>query len=61
MKKIGIRKVFFTGTKGHFERLVWKDESTGKYYIRWYFETIEVMQADGFEAVSDGWKTVEAY
>jgi len=61
MKKIGVRKIYFWGSNGFFERLVWKDEKTNKYYVRWYHQTVEVMQTDGFETTSNGWKTVEAY
>jgi hypothetical protein len=59
-KKVGVRKVYFWGSIGTFERLVWKHED-GTYWIRWYYEDIQVEQADGCEGNSNGWRTVEAY
>lgn len=61
MTKIGVRKVYFYGSNGFFERLVWRDNTSGKYYIRWYYETVEVIQVDGCEGSSIGWRTIEAY
>lgn len=61
MKRIGIKKVWFTGSRGYFERIVWKDERNDKYFVNWYHQKIEVIQCDGCEGVSQGWKTVEEY
>ena len=56
-RKVGVRKIWFTGSKGFFERLVW--EENGEYWVRWYYETIRVTNPNG--EVTQGWRTVEAY
>lgn len=61
MKKVGVRKVWFRGRRGYFERLVWKNEEDGTYWISWYHESVQVRQRDGFEVVSDGWYTIKEY
>lgn len=61
MKKIGTRRVYFWGSGASFDRAVRKDEETGKYFVTWYGQSVEVTQADGCEGLSNGWKTVEAY
>lgn len=60
MTKIGIRPVFFTGSKKTIKRLVKKDES-GKYFVLWYGWRIEVEQVDKHEEVTVGWRTKEKY
>lgn len=56
-RKVGVRKIWFTGSKQYFERLVW--EVNGEYWVMWYYERIKVTNQYG--NVSEGWKTVEAY
>lgn len=59
MTKIGIRKIYFWGSRQMFERLVYKDN--GKYFCQWYHQMIEVVHASGDAWATSGWKTVEAY
>lgn len=60
MEKIGVRKIWFSGSRQTFERLVWKKED-GTFWIRWYFESVQVKQAEGTEYATCGWRTVEPY
>lgn len=58
--KIGVRKVWFWYSRQTFERLVFRRDD-GTYWIRWYYEDVQVEQLDGCETNTNGWRTVEAY
>lgn len=60
MKKIGTRKITFTHSRRTFDRAVWKDE-TGKHFVTWCGQKVEVAQVYKDENATAGWYSVEAY
>lgn len=62
MVKIGSnRHVWFTGSRFMKIRCVYKDVSTGKYYVKWGGAYIEVVHPYMNESATSDWRTVEEY
>ena len=38
----GDSPVYFTGSRRTYSRCIWRDNETGKEYVRWYGEYVEV-------------------
>jgi hypothetical protein len=60
MTKVGMRKIFFHGSRKHYNRCVMED-SDGKLFCMWQGNYIRVEQVYGDKNATAGWRTVEAY
>ncbi len=60
-KNIGVQKIRLTGSHANCERVIWKNEVDGTFWIKWYGNYIQVKNTYNDEYSSSGWFTVELY